>query len=155
MEKVRATPLVKRITFGEEGTPLLERAHQTLPSRGGTPDFSSPREGTPDFPGEGTPDGKAHQTLGRAHQTLPSWRGHTRPLGRAHQTLPTPCKQHNAWAGARLPIRGQVLVSAWQPQKNSRECTMLTNISHRHTVPHSPHTLGDKPPLAYCCTVLQ
>ena len=61
-----------RITFGGEGTsdpPLLERAHQTLPSW----------EGTPDLP-----------LLERAHQTLPSWGGHTRPSppGEAHQTLP-------------------------------------------------------------------
>ena len=156
--------------------PLLERAHQTLPSRGSTPDYPLgkahqtflgraqqnlpiqgkhtrlfPGKGTPDLPGEGTPDpplqgkhtrlspgkgtpdlpgghtrhsppGEAHQTIpwerhtrlspgkgtpdlpgghtrhsppGEAHQTIP-WERHTRSSWRAHQTLPS-------WSGYTRP----------------------------------------------------
>ena len=128
----RITIMTIKITFGGEGTPdppLMERAHQTLPSwRGHT--RPSPRgEGTPDPPlverahqtlpswrghtrssphGEGTPDSPFME---RAHQTLPSWRGHTRPSppGEAHQTLQAhqtiPWGRHTrpSWGGHTRP----------------------------------------------------
>ena len=136
----RATPLVKRITimtiritimtitFGGEGTPdlpLLERAHQTLPSRGGTP---------------GPPLGKVHQTLlGRVHQTLP--------------TLGKQCIAGAGARLLLAPIRGQVLVSAC-PQQNQAGSAKSHIVPHSDIV-HAEWPSGLTSVLlmqsAYCC----
>ena len=151
----RITIMTIRITFGGEGTPDPPLPHQTLLWEGtpdlpgeGTPDPPlqrrhtrlSPGEGTPDIPGEGTPDPPllegAHQTLGEGTPDPPHSRQTVYSRGRCQ-------------AAPIAPIRGQVLVSARHPQQTG-EC-MMANISHRHTVLHSPvvtHTLGDKPPHA-------
>ena len=65
-------PLVKRITIMTIGITFGVRAHQTIPWGG-----------TPDLPGEGTPD----SPLGKAHQTLPWGSTPDYTLGKAPQNL--------------------------------------------------------------------